>query len=72
MPRALLGDGKLRRVSLGTRPAFPSERLDVKVSTTHQFFSQGQGHSGFFDYAPAMTVLEIAFGIPPDNRNPIF
>jgi hypothetical protein len=42
------------------------------ISTTHQFFSQGQGHSGFFDYAPAMTVLEIAFGIPPENRNPTF
>jgi hypothetical protein len=35
-------------------------------------FAQGQGHSGFFDYAPAMTALEIAFGIPPENRAPKF
>ena len=40
--------------------------------TTHQFFSSGQGHSGFFDYGPAATVLEIAFGIPPENRSPTF
>jgi hypothetical protein len=42
------------------------------ITTTHQFFAQGEGHSGFFDYAPAMTVLEIAFGIPAENRNPAF
>jgi hypothetical protein len=40
--------------------------------TSHQFFSSGQGHSGFFDYGPAMVALEIAFGIPPENRNPTF
>jgi hypothetical protein len=40
--------------------------------TTHQFFSSGQGHSGFFDYGPAMVALEIAFGIPPENRDPKF
>ncbi len=40
--------------------------------TSHQFFSSGQGHSGFFDYAAATTALEIAFGIPPENRNPAF
>lgn len=38
------------------------------VTTTHQFFAQGEGHSGFFDYGPAKLALEIAFGIPPENR----
>jgi dienelactone hydrolase len=42
------------------------------ISTTHQFFSSGVGHSGFFDYGPAEAALEIAFGIPPENRHPNF
>ncbi len=48
------------------------EAAGADLSTTHQFFSSGQGHSGFFDYAPAMVPLEIAFGIPPENRDPKF
>jgi hypothetical protein len=46
------------------------------LTDTHQFFSSTQGHYDFLA-APggAMNtpaVLEIAFGIPPENRNPNF
>jgi hypothetical protein len=44
------------------------------LTTTHQFFSSTEGHSGFLDEGTLNSVLvgEIAFGIPPENRNPNF
>lgn len=51
---------------LGEPLIFDAQGADV--TTTHQFFAQGEGHSGFFDYGPAKLALEIAFGIPPENR----
>ena len=48
------------------------EKAGADPSAVHQFFSSGSGHSGFFDYAPAMAAIEVAFGIPPENRNPNF
>jgi hypothetical protein len=51
---------------LGAPVVFNAAGADV--STSHQFFAQGEGHSGFFEVASAKLALEIAFGIPPENR----
>jgi hypothetical protein len=48
------------------------ETAGTDIATVHQFFASGEGHSGFFDYGPAALALEIAFGIPPENRSPSF
>jgi hypothetical protein len=55
-------------------PGVPTvvETAGTDIEAVHQFFASGQGHSGFFDYAPAMLALEVAFGIPPENRSPKF
>jgi hypothetical protein len=44
------------------------------LSTTHQFFASTAGHSGFIgsDTLNANAVIDIAFGIPPENREPNF
>ncbi len=44
------------------------------LSTSHQFYSSTQGHSGFLDTGTlnAVAIGDIAFGIPPENRNPNF
>jgi hypothetical protein len=43
------------------------------LSTSHQFFSSTKGHSGFLDDTlNAAAIGDIAFGIPPENRNPTF
>jgi hypothetical protein len=55
---------------LGEPVVFDAPGADV--STSHQFFAQGQGHSGFFDVGSAKLALEIAFGIPEENRSPTF
>jgi len=45
-------------------------------SNTHQFFSSTQGHYDFLAASNGTmngpAVLEIAFGIPPENRSPTF
>jgi hypothetical protein len=43
------------------------------LTTSHQFFASTQGHSGFLDGTlNAAAIGDIAFGIPPENRNPTF
>jgi hypothetical protein len=44
------------------------------LSTTHQFFAATQGHASFIGSGDLNqdTVLETAFGIPPENRGPSF
>ena len=59
---------------LGVPTIFDTAGADF--SSTHQFLSSTQGHYDFLAASNGAmntpAVLEIAFGIPPENRNPAF